>query len=185
MRRALHVLGASGAQGALYSDNFNRADGDLGGAWAYPSGYAIASNEVATSGGASAPFCVNIAPVRTDSNFSQIEISTRGDGTSVGVICRAATVSGQDCYLWRCSATAAQLFKVVGGAATALGSAYTVTVASGDVLKISASGSTITGYINGVQRQQVTDTTHATGKYVGIRSNGTTTKLDNWTGGDL
>jgi hypothetical protein len=83
------------------------------------------------------------------------------------------------------SSDAYWLRKTVAGVETNLGS-YGVVEAHGDVLKIGASGSTITAYYNGIQRIQVTDTAITSGKHVGWGGyDAYAVRFDNWSGGDI
>jgi hypothetical protein len=88
-------------------------------------------------------------------------------------------------YLWRNDGTSWVLFSNVGGTFTSIGSFAGAAVA-GDVAKVQAVGSTIKGFVNGVQRVSVTDTAVATGTSVGLRAESTNVlRFDDFTGADV
>jgi len=88
-------------------------------------------------------------------------------------------------YLWRNNGTSWDLFQVVGGSFTNIGT-YTAAAAPGDVAKVQAVGSTIKGFVNGVQRVSVTDTAVTTGTSVGIRGESSgSLRYDDFSAGDV
>jgi hypothetical protein len=101
----------------------------------------------------------------TNDNSAQITIAATA-AVSHGVWCRGNSNITQG-YLWRNDGTSWNLFSVVGGSFVSIGSFAGAAVA-GDVAKIQAVGSTIKGFVNGVQRVSVTDTAVATGTSVGL-----------------
>jgi hypothetical protein len=102
----------------------------------------------------------------------------------MGVFARS-DVSGNNFYLWRNDGSEWTLFYNIGGNFTSIGS-YTAAGANGDIARIECVGSTIKGYVNGVERVSVTDTQIPTGLYGGLRSAASSTaRYDNFAAADL
>src|SRR5690348_10202248 len=108
----------------------------------------------------------------TANNSAQITISTTATA-SQGVWCRGNSGITQG-YLWRNDGSTWTLFSVLGGAFTSIGT-YTAAAANGDVALITAIGTAIKGYVNGVLRVSVTNSTIVVGTSVGVRSDGVST----------
>lgn len=87
---------------------------------------------------------------------------------SHGVWCRGNSNISSG-YLWRNDGASWDLFSVVSGTFTVIGS-YAAAAAPGDVAKVQAVGSAIKGFVNGVERVSVVNTAVATGTSVGLRS---------------
>jgi hypothetical protein len=70
----------------------------------------------------------------------------------------------------------------VGGVATQIGAAVPFTIALNTTykLKVVANGSTLTGYVDGVQKLQVTDSTFSSGK-IALRVSTLAVRFDNVT----
>ena len=151
-----------------FSDDFNRANGSPGANWVAVSGtWSIISNQL-SSGSAGGTIVLRAATaMATNDNYAQVTIATTS-AVSHGVWCRGNSTLTQG-YLWRNDGTSWNLFWVVGGSFTSIGS-FAGAAANGDVAKVQAVGSTIKGFVNGVQRVSVTDTAVATGTSVGIRA---------------
>lgn len=153
---------------ASFSDDFNRSDStDLGVDWVEVSGdWAIASGQLTpdTSGGTT--ILRATAAMASSDHFAQFTI-TATTTASQGVWCRGNTniTSG---YLWRTSGSSWDLFSVVSGSFAMIGS-YVAPVAPGDVAKVQAVGSTIKGYVNGIERVSVANADVVTGVNVGLR----------------
>ncbi len=168
-----------------FSDDFNRADGAIGAAWTnITATHTIASNTAAPS---TTNTCLSVYATScdTDDNYSQATISTLA-GSAQRVVCRLTDANNW--YALFSNGTSIQLQKFVAGSLTSIGSAFSVTIASGDIIKVQAVGSTIKGYLNGVERCSATDTGLTTGKLVGIRSGSggsTLLRWDDWSGGDV
>jgi hypothetical protein len=102
----------------------------------------------------------------------------------MGAVARA-DVDGNNFYLWRSNGTSWELFYNVGGSFNSLGT-YSATLVNGDVGRIQCVGSTIKGFVNGVERLSVTDTNITTGLYAGVRSAASSTaRYDNFLAGDV
>ncbi|MEU5043163.1 hypothetical protein [Streptomyces griseorubiginosus] len=169
-----------------FTDDFNRANGAPGANWTDATGlWTIVSNQL-SSGTAGGTIIIRATGAMTTSdNSAQVTIAATG-AVSHGVFCRANTGSGfTSGYLWRNDGTSWNLFSNVGSSFTSLGSFAGAAVA-GDVAKITAVGSTITGYVNGTARVTVTNTAVATGTGVGIRAESTNLlRFDDFTGADV
>jgi hypothetical protein len=167
-----------------FTDDFNRADGSPGANWVQVSGtWSIITNRL-SSGSAGGTIVIRAATaMSTNDNSAQVTIATTG-AVSHGVWCRGNTTITQG-YLWRNDGTSWNLFSVVGGSFVSVGSFAGAAVA-GDVAKIQAVGSTIKGFVNGVQRVSVTDTAVTTGTSVGIRAESSNLlRFDDFTGADV
>ncbi|WP_405964831.1 hypothetical protein OG713_34850 [Streptomyces sp. NBC_00723] len=154
---------------AAFTDDFNRADSStLGAGWVEVSGdWSIVSSRL-SSGSAGGTIILRAAgAMATNDHYAQVTISTTAVA-SHGVWCRgnANITSG---YLWRNDGASWNLFSVVGGSFTSIGS-FAGAAVNGDVAKVQAVGSTIKGFVNGIQRVSVTDTNVPTGTSVGLRA---------------
>lgn len=75
------------------------------------------------------------------------------------------------------------LNRFVTGTATAIGTSWHLTPDYPTVVRLTTSGSTITAYVNGEQKIQVTDTGVTTGNYAGVFSetyNSSSLRFDSW-----
>ena len=150
-----------------FSDDFNRADStDLGANWVEVSttDWAIVSNRL-SPGAAGGTIVVRAATAMASSDhYAQVTIAAT-TSASQGVWYRVDSTLNSG-YLWRNNGSSWNLFKVVSGTFTSIGS-FAAAAVSGDVAKVQAVGSTIKGYVNGVERVSVTDTAVASGTSVG------------------
>ena len=154
---------------ASFSDDFNRANStDLGANWVEVSGdWSIVSNQLSPGAAGGTIILRAAGAMATNDNSAQVTIAATA-AASQGVWCRGNSNISQG-YLWRNNGTSWDLFQVVGGSFTVIGT-YAAAAAPGDIAKVQAVGTTIKGYVNGVQRVSVTDTAVTTGTSVGIRS---------------
>lgn len=170
---------------AAFTDDFNRADStNLGAGWVEVSGdWSIVSNQL--SPGAAGGTIILRAAGAMDGNDHSAQVTIAATtAASQGVWCRGNSNISQG-YLWRNDGTFWNLFSVIGGSFSSIGS-YAAAAAPGDVAKIQAVGSTIKGYVNGIERVSVTDTGVAAGTSVGIRSESSgSIKFDNFTAADV
>lgn len=152
-----------------FSDDFARADSsNLGAGWVEVSGdWSIVSGQL-SPGAAGGTIILRAAGAMASSDhYAQVKIAATV-AASQGVWCRGnANISSG--YLWRNDGASWDLFSVVDGSFTVIGS-YAAAAAPGDVAKVQAVGSTITAYVNGVQRVSVVNTHVTSGTSVGIRS---------------
>ena len=167
-----------------FTDDFNRADGSVGANWVLVSGPWTIISQQLSSGTASGTVVIRAATaMATNDNSAQVTIAATG-AVSHGVFCRGNTGFTQG-YLWRNDGTSWNLFSNVGGSFTSIGSFAGAAVA-GDIAKIQAVGSTIQGYVNGIQRVSVTNTAVTAGTSVGIRAESTNLlRFDDFTGADV
>lgn len=127
-------------------------------------------------------------PMDTSDNFSESPIPRQSGAVSDkgGVTFRQAS-STYTCYQWAWADEATdgiKLREISGGAETQIASAtgaYTVT----KTLKGQAVGSTIKGFVDGVEVVSVTNTVIASGLYTGIGIYGNSALWDSWNGGDV
>jgi hypothetical protein len=167
-----------------FTDDFNRADGAPGANWVDGTGlWAIVSNQL-SSGTVGGTIVIRAATaMATNDNSAQVTIAATA-AVSHGIWCRGNTGFTQG-YLWRNDGTSWNLFSVVGGSFTSIGS-YAAAAVAGDVVKVQAVGSTIKGYVNGIQRVSVTDTAVTTGTSVGLRAESTNSlRFDDFTAADV
>jgi hypothetical protein len=170
---------------ASFSDDFNRANStDLGAGWVEVSGdWSIVSNQL-SPGSAGGTIILRAAGAMDSSDHSaQVTIAATA-AVSQGVWCRGNS-NITNGYLFRNNGSSWDLFSVVGGSFTVIGT-YAVAAVAGDVAKVQAVGSTIKAFVNGVERISVTDTGVTTGTSVGIRGESTNAlRYDNFSAGDV
>lgn len=170
---------------ASFTDDFNRANStDLGANWVEVSGdWSIVSNQL--SPGAAGGTIILRAATAMDStdHYAQVTIAAT-TAASQGVWCRGnANISNG--YLWRNNGSSWDLFSVVGGSFTVIGT-YAAAATPGDVAKVQAVGTTIKGYVNGIERVSTTNTAVTTGTSVGIRSDSTSgLRYDDFAAADI
>lgn len=169
---------------ATYSDDFNRPDStDLGPNWTeHDDNWSIDTNQL-RPGSSTTGVALYGSPMDTTDHYSEIVISVVG-GTSMGVVARSDSNS-LNFYVMRANGSNWTIFSNVGGTFTSLGS-YTASVTDGDVARIQCVGSTIKGFINGVERISVTDTSITSGLYAGVRGDVTNVgRYDNFLASDV
>ncbi len=168
---------------ASYSDDFNRSDSTNIGNWVeWNDDWSITSNQLAP-GTASIAFVIYASPLATSDHYTQAVLAN-ATTSSMGVFARS-TSDGSSYYLWRSNGSVWNLFRQVGGSFIDLGS-YNASLANGDVARIECVGSTIKGYVNGIERLSVTDTVITSGLYAGIRSTpSSTARYDNFLTSDI
>lgn len=168
-----------------FSDDFNRADStDLGANWVEVSGdWSIVSQQLSPGAAGGTIILRAAGAMASNDNFAQATIAATATA-SQGVWCRGNSNISSG-YLFRNNGSSWDLFSVVGGSFTVIGT-YAVAAAASDVMKVQAVGSTITAYVNGVQRISVVNSAVATGTSVGIRSDSTSgVRYDNFSAGDV
>ncbi|WP_372344727.1 hypothetical protein [Streptomyces sp. KL116D] len=171
---------------ANFSDDFARADStDLGAGWVEVSGdWSIVNGQLSPGSNTGTIIVRAAATVDTSDNYAQVTVSVPSAGASQGVWCRG-TASLSSGYLWRSNGSSWDLFAVTGGSFNVIGT-YTADLAAGDTARVQAVGSTIKGFVNGVQRVSVTDTSVTAGTYVGLRSDSVSTiRYDAFIGADV
>jgi hypothetical protein len=168
-----------------FSDNFDRANStDLGASWVEVSGdWSIVSNQLSPGAAGGTIILRAAGAMASNDHYAQVTIAAT-TAASHGLWIRGNSNISNG-YLWRTDGSAWNLFSVVGGSFTVIGT-YAVPAVAGDVAKVQAVGSTITAYVNGVQRVSVVDTSVATGTSVGLRSESTSAiKFDDFTAADI
>lgn len=170
---------------ASFTDDFNRPDStDLGAGWVEVTGdWSIVSGQLSPGSGGGTIILRAAGAMDSSDNYAQATIAAT-TAASHGVWCRGNSGFSSG-YLWRNDGTEWTLFSVVGSTFTSIGS-YTAAAAPGDVAKVQAVGSTIKGYVNGVERVAVTNTAVGTGASVGIRATSSAAiRFDNFAAGDV
>lgn len=154
---------------ASFTDDFNRADtSTLGAGWVEVSGdWSIISNQLSPGSAGGTIILRAAGAMASDDHFVQATIAAT-TAASQGIWCRGNS-NITNGYLWRNDGTSWDLFSVVGGSFNIIGT-YAAAATPGDVAKAQAVGSTITAYVNGIQRVSVTNTDVPTGTSVGIRA---------------
>lgn len=183
---------------SVATDNFNRANGNLGANWTGGDGTAggaytliqISSNQVTGNNNNTNTAFWNASAFNND-QYAKLTLSTVGAGPigGIGPCVRCGTTTGfptgymfaEDPQLgnW-------QLLKcIVPGGCSSLATA-SITPAAGDVMELSVLGTTLTSSINGVVVNTTTDATFASGK-AGIVTLWTNVNTlgDTWEGGNF
>jgi hypothetical protein len=182
---------AQSALAASASDDFNRADGSLGGNW---SGFgagamAISSQAAAGTSGSAVTGASWSASSFGGDQFSQVALTSTqlsgGQWIAVAVRVQNSGLTGYaGLYFWNNGAPQLVLYKRNSGTWSQLGGAYGVAaLAAGTQLQITAAGSTVSLLLNGVQRLSASDSS-ITGGAPGIMAYGTAA-ADNWSGGAI
>lgn len=159
---------------ANLSDSFNRADNtsslgtaDSGQTWTAQLGtWGISSNQAYVSAANGQNSAVLDASSATGTAAVAIGAGTTATTWDMGVVGRATDVNNY--YLAQFSQSGVILYKQVSGGFTSIGTA-SVTIAVGDTVSLTCSGSTITILVNGVSKVSVTDTTFSSPTKWGLR----------------
>lgn len=128
----------------------------------------------------------------SDDHFSQVDIVTM---PSIGVIVRATTenvFSGTNSYYSYIAGTSptnpTRLYKTVNDSAVAIDGGATQggsPIDAGGILRLQCDGSTLTGYVNGQQSLQVTDTAISGNLRLGLWGIVSGSQVDNFLAADL
>jgi hypothetical protein len=181
----------SGGAGTLTaSDDFNRANGALGGNWtAMSDGAMTISSQVVAGGSSGQSGDTRTAESYTSNQYSQVQVTATQltGGQWIGPAVRSQN-SGQNLYLgiyfWNSGSPQLRLYKRTSGSFTQLGASFATSgLAAGATLRLTATGTTISFLLNGAPVITVTDTS-LTGGAPGIMAFGTA-KVDNWAGGNV
>lgn len=115
--------------------------------------------------------------------YCQIALPAFG-GASQGATVRASS-SGKTFYVFNASGTTKLQFrKCVTGSFTSLGSDISVTLNANDIIKVTVSGTTLEGFLNGVSQGTRTDSDIGSGS-AGMIVYWAVDRIDNWEGGNL
>lgn len=178
----------SGVVSSGYTDNFS---GTLA-AWTQLAPFdtlqIVSGGVVGTSGGGSAMY---YSSVSSNNHYSEVfigETMCTSDIVGCGPIVRGATGASKNAYaFYRDGAGTAYVCKWVNGAWASVSPSLSISFTGGKVLRLEASGTTITAKAGGTTVWTGTDTSLSTGK-PGIfsNSNGSASALaDNWAGDNL
>ncbi|WP_030319615.1 hypothetical protein [Streptomyces flavochromogenes] len=170
---------------ASFTDDFNRPDStDLGAGWVQVSGFwSIASNQLSPGSDGGTIILRAAGPMDSSDHSAQVTIAAT-TAASHGVWCRGNSNISSG-YLWRNDGSEWTLFSVVSGTFTSIGS-YAAAAAPGDVAKVQAVGSTIKGFVNGVERVSVVNSAVVSGTSVGLRSTSSAAiRFDDFAAGDV
>lgn len=171
----------------LHQDDFNRSDRTLSGdtmsdglgAWTErPAGssWSIVSNQADCAAGGGV--------ILYDSAMSAVDVQ-KAEATYYGSVggpavrCSAGTGGHGNAYAAHCNPTI-YVFRFTNGIGTIIGFSTGAGTAAGEVVSISAEGSTIRSYDDGVLVHDLTDSTHATGVCGLYGSGGTTPTYDDF-----
>lgn len=169
---------------ASFSDNFGRPDGSPGAGWVLVSGPWTIIAQQLSAGTAGGTVVIRAATAMDTSDHSAQVTIAATTSASQGVWCRGDSTLSQG-YLWRNNGSVWALFSVVAGVFTSIGT-YSAAAVAGDVAKIQAVGSTIKGYVGGVERVSVVNTAVTTGTSTGLRSDSTSAlRYDDFTAADV
>jgi hypothetical protein len=189
-----HGQVASGSSPYSATDNFNRTnENPLGGNWTLGLNGAggnitLTSNQVSCTGVYNA-FAYRNTGTFANNQYSQIKFTATPSSSEVGgpaVRCSAGT-NGAYAYIFTVynSTTGGFYCHYTGDNWVQIGSDVSISVTTGDVLKLTVSGSVLTIYQNGTQRGTATDANNriASGRagFNGLNS----VTFDDWEGGDL
>jgi hypothetical protein len=172
-----------------FTDNFNRADANpIGGNWTtVPGSGAFGTMQIVSNqlqGGTSGD---NAAYVNSDTppndQYSKIAIQTLAGGDDSGPMARVDTTTG-DCYMIDYDGTNAALFEFTGAAHNLIGTNIPWTLVAGDIFEIRCVGTTISLWINGVQKDSVTNSLHTAGR-AGVFTHASGSVMDNFESGDF
>jgi hypothetical protein len=175
--------GAGGGTGGGtdVSDNFNRANANpIGGNWTTVPGAGalqIVNNQVQGVGTSNTVYWnANVFSATQCSRVTMVDLGATYGGPAVRV-----STTQHSYYYFKVanSGTSYEYGKVVNGIWSQLGANVTGTPQANDVLTICASGSTLTGYVNGTLQATRSDTDLSSGR-AGFGIFGTVTHLDNW-----
>ena len=186
---SLALPGRAGAVSSA-SDNFARANGSLGASWTAMTagGLAISNDAVIGTQASGNSGDIYTGQAFGSDQFSQIQVTSTqiSGGQWIGPAVRAQN-GGQSLYVgiyyWNYGTPQLELFKLVNGAWTQLGSSYSSgALPAGTSLSLAVTGSTLSFSENGVVEVTATDTS-LTGGAPAIMAYGTPT-AGAWAGGN-
>jgi hypothetical protein len=120
-----------------------------------------------------------------DDQYSQFTWGVNAVNGYAGPVVRASGTGGSSSnYLFLYEIGIIRIYKCVGGSYSVVGDLGGSATAN-DIVRIEVEGTTIRGYINGVQRgSDQSDASHASGS-AGFYIFSTATRIDDWEGGNL
>jgi hypothetical protein len=159
-------------------DFFSRADGPLGANWTTQNGTAgIVSNEAQVTATNTEVFWN--ADVFGNDQYSAV-VTTVVIGNEGCIVRASGTGGSRNNYL---SYGGSDIYKDVNGSYSLLASG-SGGHANGDTVRVEVLGTTITVKVNGVQKNSVVDSTHASGS-AGFFGDHASSRFDNWEGGNI
>lgn len=179
------------AESATYTDNFNRTSENplANGTWTTVTGLAgmrTVSNTIAASSTDDSNYNASYwsANSFTDDQFAEATIKSAN--RYAGVAVRVSSSANTYYYLRHVATTeVCQLFKIVSGTPTQLGSDYGTCV-NGTVIRLEVAGTTLTPYFNGTPQATRTDSAISSGSAgIWALNSGGNGVIDDWSGGDL
>jgi hypothetical protein len=174
------------------TDNFNGADGAIGGTWTtgFDSPMVIASQQAKGSVGGTWTESLQSGTYGND-QWSEVQITGQPIPADwIGASVRTQN-NGQDLYRFiyfnNAGSYELRLGKRISGTATTLVtlSLGTTPLPLGTTVAISVQGSTLLLWVNGALANTTTDTSILGGGTPGIIAFGTTASVDNWRGGEI
>ncbi|HEX4254219.1 MAG TPA: alpha/beta hydrolase-fold protein [Streptosporangiaceae bacterium] len=181
--------GGGGTGGTTVADSFDRANGGLGANWTTVAGTKapqISGNTVHAGTASALNSAYWSASTFGGNQFAQGTLpGSSGSNLGPGLAVRLSSSKGY--FLWYGNATSTvSLWRMDSASSwTQLSSSNTLTITpASDVWRIQVVGSTITGYQNGTQVVQATDTSITTGS-PGVWLYYAANQIDNWSGGDV
>lgn len=173
----------------LATDDFNRADGGLGGNWTtmlFPGGAPeIISNKVGRNDAAQ---CGAYHTGITWPNDQYSQVSIAAAVSKVRVLVRAVNIAGEaNFYMLQVSTidTAIGLYKYINGVGFTALATGTATVVNGDVIYCEAQGTSIAGKINGATVLTATDSAITSGSPGFHVMDLGSDRIDNFEGGNF
>jgi hypothetical protein len=184
----------------IFTDNFNRADSSsgLGANWTHHSstGAGITSNQFKVQN-TFAGISRWVTEASAADHYSELKVintgaATLGPAVRMPVLASSNSSTG-DYYMLVTNSTNTQVLirrkDNLATSLTTLGAAVSHTVNSGDLLRLTASGTNLIGYVNGtevIRRDTSLAPLTAGGQGVGFYASGVTDIVaDDWGGGDL
>jgi hypothetical protein len=181
---------------ALATDNFNRADGDVGASWTIvytsPDGWNVSSNQAVPNGFGTDAIIYNNTVTWPADQYSQIVFKSASGSASnagAGPIVRSGTSGSRNLY-WMVSNAAGTgpttyLGKFVAGSYTALANDST-TWSANDLQYLEIQGTSLVGKHAGTTVVSTTDSSLSSGN-AGLAYSSTITSWagDDWEGGDF
>ena len=140
----------------------------------------LVSNAVRAASAAALSYYAGAAS--SGGQYSEVVSLGRDGAPSLRFAVGASAFNG---YVFSCTGGTATMYKVTNGTYSSLGTTGSTGVAGSHTYKITASASTLTGYVDSVvEATPITDSTYTTGQ-PGINCGGAGHELDSWNGGDL
>jgi hypothetical protein len=165
--------------GILRSDSLTRADSnttinppsDGGSSWVLDNGtevWGIDANQGYTVLQSGAQDVIVLQAGVADVTV-QVTISVVGGLIDAGLVAREADNNNYLLFIYS-HGTGLLMYKNVAGVFTQLGSTAVYSISPGDILKFTVSGSSLTGYVNGVSKVTATDSAGSTNTRHGLRT---------------